>query len=246
MTPLSILIVEDEIIIANVIKETLEKYNHSVVAILKSYNEVFSFLENKTPDFILIDIKLRFSTEDGISIAERINQDFKIPFIFLTSHNEQSIFQRAKNVHPAAYLFKPIRSDELIFQIELAYSHYVVNKKDSSNPFTSDDVFLPLNRGYNKINKNDLLYIEAAKSYSNLYLKDSIKPLLLSINLGDLVQYFLSPNFYKLSRSYLINLNHVSRIELDNIYFSDYEKKIAIPQGTKAGLIKNFALIKTT
>lgn len=120
---MNILIIEDEIIIAHEIKKILEQAGHQVPAICKTYLEALTAIELQAPDLILIDIKLKLSGLDGIQIAEEINANYTLPVIFLTSQTDYPTFERARQTRPAAYLFKPFRRDELVFQIELAYEH---------------------------------------------------------------------------------------------------------------------------
>jgi DNA-binding LytR/AlgR family response regulator len=76
-------------------------------------------------------------------------------------------------------------------------------------------------------------------------LIEEATPYLFSMNLGHLAQYFSSPNFFRLSRSLLVNLNYIERIERDHIYMRNHESPIQIPEGNKTELMKKLAVIRT-
>lgn len=242
---MKVIIVEDEIITATDLKHTLEKRGYQVLAICKTYDETLRVLESDIPDLLLIDIKLRLSGMDGIKIAEAVNANNDIPIIFLTSQTDHSTFERAKNLNPAAYLFKPFRPGELVYQIELAYQHYQINKSDSTSPLTSESIFFPYHKGLRKIVKTKILLIKAEGSYVNIYIEEEAKPFLFTMNIGYIHQFFPSPKFFKLGRSYILNLDKIERIESDYIYFERTELSVPIPQSQKQLLLKQLALTKT-
>ncbi len=125
---MNILIIEDEIVTATDLKKTLEKRGHRVLPICKNYQEALQVTHDATPDLVLADIRLRNSAKDGIETASEITAGLHIPIIYLTSYTDHQTFEKARNTRPAAYLFKPFRKEELVFQIELALEHYKVNK----------------------------------------------------------------------------------------------------------------------
>jgi DNA-binding LytR/AlgR family response regulator len=245
MNPLKILIVEDEIITATDLKETLETYGHKITGIAKTASEALQALESFITDLMIIDIRLRHSSFDGVELAEEVNRNYRIPFVYLTSHSETYTFERARTTKPAAYLLKPFRHRELAFQIELAYEHYWVNKKSENNPVTADNIFLPLDKGYKRISKEEILFIKAAGAYVRIYVRNDGAPLLCSMNIGYISQYFLMDNFYQISRSYIINLKHINRFDAENIYLNHYENTIPLPQHRRSELMKRLAVIKT-
>lgn len=242
---MKILIVEDDLIIATDLKRTLEKSGHKVLKICKTLNEVLDTFQAEEPDLMLIDIKLRLYEMDGIYIAEEINRNHTLPVIYLTSQTDYQTFERAKATHPAAYLFKPFRHNELVFQVELAYSHYMINRSVSPNPSIAENVFFPYQKGYQRISKKDVLFIKAEGVYVNVFVKNEKKPLLFTMNIGYIGQYFSTNNFYKLTRSYIINLDQITKFDAEYIYFEYTLEKIHIPQSQRQEFLKRIALAKT-
>lgn len=124
----TILIVEDEQLVARDLKNLLEVMGFHVPAIFSCSDEVLQFIENIVPDLILMDIKLEGEL-DGIDTAEQIKKHIDVPIVFLTAYPEEQYFDRAKHVNPAGYLLKPFEERELEITISLALYKYEVDKK---------------------------------------------------------------------------------------------------------------------
>lgn len=243
---MNILIIEDEIITATDLKRILEKNGHHLLPICRSYSDVQRvFQHHEVPDLLLVDINLRNSTMDGIQIATEISENFVLPIIYLTSRTDPETFRRAKHTFPAAYLFKPFRQEELVFQVELAYEHYMVNKPASPNPATSESLFFPHKKGHQKISKKSIQFIKADGSYVKVYIVNEHQPLLFSMNIGYITQFFIAQNFYKLSRSYIVNLEQIDRFDQEFIYFENSGEKVPIPQAQRRDFLRKIALAKT-
>lgn len=246
MKALRILIIEDELVTAHDIKETLEKAGHSITDIARHLSAALTSVRINPPDIILIDIHLEHSPEDGIDIAQRILARQTIPIIYLTGHSEQPTIARAQQTSPAAYLLKPFRHKELAIQVELAYHNYQVSLVNSVDPFLSDSLYLPVDqgRGYVKIKKSDVLYLVADRVYVEIYLVGEMQKRVFSMNLGYIAQFFTTPNFYHLSRSLVVNLDYVERIDRGQFYVKDRDP-VSFPETNHKLFLQQFAIVKT-
>src|SRR5664279_6566958 len=123
MSVLKIGIVEDELVIARTIVSTLDElgYSHGGPAI--NYTEAMEMLVNDKPDLLLLDIQLS-GRKDGIDVAQKINELYQLPFIFLTANSDAETIDRAKKVKPHAYIVKPFTKEELFAAIEIAFSNF--------------------------------------------------------------------------------------------------------------------------
>lgn len=242
MKSLKILIVEDELLTANDIQETLEKAGHQITAIAQNYKEALSSMNRSLPDLVLIDINLEDAV-DGIDTAKALLTQKQMPIIYLTANSETTTVKRAAETCPTAYLLKPFRHRELAIQVELAYHNYQVSKGISTNPFAAESLFLPFEGGYVRIIKQDVLYIKAEKVYVRIFELD--KGRLFTMNLGYIIQFFGTPNFYRLSRSYLINLNYVERVERNQLFIKGQTTGISFPETHYKELVRQLAIIKT-
>ena len=116
----TILVVEDEGLIALHLTELLEKAGYRVGAPAYSGEMVLrDFEKSPHPDLILMDIALAGKL-DGIETARQIREKYTIPVIFLTAYSNQNRIEQAKAVSPHGYLMKPVMEDELFAAIHRA------------------------------------------------------------------------------------------------------------------------------
>ena len=99
----NILIVDDDILIAESAKFQIKKANYKVAGIAVNAQEAINLAKEKCPDLILMDINLG-SSEDGITAAEKIQKFSDIPFIFVTAYSDKATIERAKKIGPFGYL----------------------------------------------------------------------------------------------------------------------------------------------
>ncbi len=114
-----ILIVEDDILAATIIKKMLYKRNYKVSKIVSTSYEAIDFVNITQPDLILMDIFLKDDV-DGITVAQKIREKYDIPIIYLTSDSSDETIQRAKITEPFGYLLKPVDEKTLITNVELS------------------------------------------------------------------------------------------------------------------------------
>ncbi|MCP4215205.1 MAG: response regulator, partial [bacterium] len=94
-----ILIVEDEAIIAEDMKTSLQGINYQVTGIASSGREALRAVATNIPDLILMDIKL-YGDMDGIEVTERIHRDHDIPVVYLTAFADEETLGRVKRSGP--------------------------------------------------------------------------------------------------------------------------------------------------
>ncbi|MGJ8733364.1 response regulator [Cellulophaga fucicola] len=112
-----VLVVEDNMIIQMFIESIIEGMN-CVVRTASNSNEALSTLKHFTPDVILLDIGLS-GDKDGIEVAEIINIEYKIPFVFITGNSDVSTIERAKKTNPLHIIRKPIDENQLKAEFEV-------------------------------------------------------------------------------------------------------------------------------
>lgn len=124
----SVLIVEDEYIVAKGIQTSLESLNYHVPFIVSSAEQAIACAKAAKPDLVLMDIVLR-GQMDGIDAAKHLRNRLQIPVVYLTAYSEQKIVQRAKETEPYGYLLKPVDPKELQTTIEMALYKARMEKK---------------------------------------------------------------------------------------------------------------------
>jgi PAS domain S-box-containing protein len=135
MPPASVFIVEDELIEAEDIRQTLQTQGYSVAGIARSGESALETLKNLHPDLVLMDIHLA-GTMDGIDTAEQIHILYSIPVIFLTAHADETTLSRAKVTEPYGYVLKPFDERELHSAIEMALYKHRMEKRAKENERT--------------------------------------------------------------------------------------------------------------
>ena len=117
--PLRVLIVEDEAFVAMDAEAILQAAGHEVVGIALSADEAVALAAKRSPDLVLMDIRLR-GTRDGIDAAIDIRRVSELPIIFVTANVDPTTHARAMQVSPLAVISKPFSSDSLLAAISAA------------------------------------------------------------------------------------------------------------------------------
>jgi DNA-binding NarL/FixJ family response regulator len=115
----TIMVVEDEAIIAIRLQERLTAMGYHIIGISYSGEEAMAQARRLRPDLILMDIMIP-GKMDGIAVAKSVKTELDIPVIFLTAFSEDKIIDRAKQAEPYGYLVKPFQDRELKACVEVA------------------------------------------------------------------------------------------------------------------------------
>jgi DNA-binding LytR/AlgR family response regulator len=220
--PLKILIVEDEMIIAANISLHLTKLGYEVTGILSRGEEVVHHLQTHHPDLMLLDIQLKGEL-DGIQTANLVVGRFNIAIIYLTSNTDAAHFERAKETHPFAFLSKPYKKLDLQRAIELAATHMPVTtaisySDQSPAQVLQDCIFVKYNKNMVKVSIADILYVEAERNYCRIHCLS--KEYLLVMTLKEMNQKLPSKFFFRLHRSYIVNITKIREVSLGHVVVS--------------------------
>lgn len=115
----NIMIVEDEEIVAEDIRASVEKMGYFVCATASTGQEAIDKAGLTRPDLILMDIVLK-GDMDGVEAARQIKDLYKVPVVYLTAFGETGMVQHAKITEPYGYIIKPFQDRELQIAIEIA------------------------------------------------------------------------------------------------------------------------------
>ena len=123
MSKATLLIVEDEAIVAADLASKLGRLGYRISGTTGVGAEAIAMARNWRPDLVLMDIRLS-GNMDGIETAQTVRQEFDLPVIFLTAHSDRATVERAKLTEPFGYLLKPFDQFSLETHIEMAlYKH---------------------------------------------------------------------------------------------------------------------------
>jgi len=229
---INVLIVEDEILIAENIKNKLQKEGSYNVEIALDYDEALVLINQHLFDISLIDISLRGS-KTGIEVAQYIRTYHDMPIIFVTSHTDEKTLYEAKKIHPDGYLAKPYNFNSLKATIEITFSNYCTIASENCSKH------LLITEGRKKYNFpiQNIIYIQSEHVYVNFIQTDKTIP--IRSKLIDVEKKLPNHIFFRINRRTIINKNFITLvgqtyIEVNNIklsiekkYLVDLNKKIS-------------------
>ncbi len=225
-----ILIVEDELIIAEDMRSMLEDSGYEVCGVTGDPEEAKRLIIATQPDIILLDITLGIK-QLGLELARYIVENHHTPFIFCTSHGDKSTIQSATAMNPYGYLIKPFEQADLYSAIELALVNYAQNKTattdqkladDQRNVLIKDALFIKEGNLYVKVQVADILFLSSDGNYTEVHLKEGKKSL-VRIPLKDLHVQLPPAQFFRAHRSYVINLDAIDAVNNQNVMIGNAE-----------------------
>lgn len=217
MSKVKVLVVEDEAIIAEDIFDTLEELGYDVLEPANTFSEAIEKIEAEHPDIAILDIQLS-GKKNGIDLATRINGLYRFPFIFLTSNTDKITLEEAKKVEPLAYLVKPFGKEELYTSIEVALFNYSKQREKvlgDQSLIIQDALFIKQNKAFVRLNFTEIVYIKS----DHIYLEIKMSSNETFVVRGSLSEYInkLNENFYRIHRSYILNLQYLKAVNQNTI-----------------------------
>jgi DNA-binding LytR/AlgR family response regulator len=211
-----VLIVEDEMLIAGIIKNRIEENGFECAGIAIDYEESLELLETEQVDMALLDINIS-GKKSGVDVAQHINEKYEIPFVYLTSYSDENTVTQIKETFPAGYLSKPVNDVNLRVTMELMVNQ-LENKEESE-----EKVVLKIGKQSYFINPNEVMYAQSDHVYIELVLTD--KKLLLRSTLGNIIDMLPEGTLKQVNRGVAVNPKFISKvssksIELDDVEFS--------------------------
>ncbi|MFK7757364.1 MAG: response regulator [Flavobacteriales bacterium] len=122
-TQKTILVLDDDALIAHDIAGILKDHGFNVIDPSHDYEDAIHSLQNHHIDIAVLDINLE-EEKTGIDVASHIQNNYKMPYIFLTSYSDQSTLEAAQEVGPYGYLVKPFQEATLVTTLQMAMSNF--------------------------------------------------------------------------------------------------------------------------
>lgn len=239
----SILIVEDEPIIAADLQDRLIDLGYEVVGNVDSGEEALLKVRNQAPDLILMDVNLAGKL-DGIETALLLRRITDASLIFLTSNSDDSTFRRARQAQPQAFLSKPFRGRDLVHAIELAIgraSSKSISKPRPASPEKEDGANASQDRLFIKVKERlvrlmftDILYLQADDYYCKVYTKDREYQATKTLKKIS-AQLPADAPFFRCHRSYVVNLNRIT--EIGEIYVFIDKHKVPLSRSKRSEIL---------
>jgi two-component system cell cycle sensor histidine kinase/response regulator CckA len=124
----TILVVEDERVVARDIQRSLVDLGYQVPATAASAEQAIRLASERCPDLVLMDIRIQ-GEQDGIDAATILRKRFDVPIVYLTAYADEPTVARAKLTQPFGYLMKPVKTYELRSAVEIALFKHEMDKQ---------------------------------------------------------------------------------------------------------------------
>lgn len=213
---LKILIVEDEAITAESLKQNLQRLGYTVVGIANNALDAIDFLSNKTIDLAILDIQIQ-GNKNGIWLADYIQENHTIPYIFLTGFGDEHTAKKALAKKPSGYLLKPFSRQNLMVTIEVALLNFTKNVLAKNVENTKNSVkfiFVKLKDIFVKVKVDEILFLESDRNYINIHTKGekyTTRSTLSEIK-KNLPNYFLQTH-----RSFVVNFKKIDAVKTSTL-----------------------------
>jgi len=248
MNKAKVQLIQGELNDAKALKNSLEKYNYSVIPIANTIENALGLFYYRNPDIIIIDVFLQ-GIPNGIAFAENINKNAisKKPVIFLTDSEDHKIFNAAKSTLPFSYLLKPFNAIELYYTIELALerakNNIPVFSSGQCSYITDEYFFIRKKESLVKVPIHSIDYIEVSGRYLSIHSNNG--NFLVKLPLIQILDKLPKKQFMRINRNVIVNLDKVLSINLiDNQVILDNDKRIAISSRNKEIMMKLFDILK--
>lgn len=181
---------------------TRNSYTYDVTMFTSAEAFLFEYEDNKAYDILLLDVEMK--SISGIELAKRIRKDNgSAEIIFISSHFE--FIGEGYDVDALHYLIKPISDDKLI---------QVLNKAAEKLSVEPPSVIISCDGETVKLFESDILYVEAFLHYIMIRTRDNAYKIKESISA---FEQKLSDDFYRIHRSYLVSLKHITKISRTSV-----------------------------
>jgi two-component system response regulator LytT len=212
---LKILIVEDEMIIAEDMKEMLTELGYDVKSIANNYEDALNELKTQEIDIALIDINLN-NQKDGIDLVEYINENYSIPTIYVSSNSDKATIEKAKKFKSNGFVVKPFSKEDLYTSIEVAISNFIVAPKEKKK----EHLFIKDKDLFVKVSLSEILWLKSDQNYTEVITPQ--KRYLLRGTIKDTLDQ-LDNRFIRIQKSYVVNFEKITAINSARVIINEQE-----------------------
>lgn len=253
MSSTNILIIEDDALLAERLRQHLLLEGFTVAGIVETGQAALDLLKKQHIPIALVDIHLP-GPENGILIAREMVKKYSVAVIYISGESSPEIFELSQKTYPIAFLSKPLNMRDVISQVKIV-AH---NLDDGLYTFPGsrsalESIHLPSTSGLIRLKTDEIAYIQAERSHSRVYLTQEgfqrIHPapatyqhIQVWTHMGNIVEQ-LPWHFHRVSRSLTVNLNCIDLIESDRIRIGKQE--ITLPEGSRTPLLKRLNVVRT-
>ncbi|MDT0642816.1 response regulator transcription factor [Zunongwangia sp. F363] len=237
-----IIALEDNPIYRGHLRMILDKLNYKTCKMLDSPKGFMNIIEACKPDVILMNINIENET-GGIELTKKINRQYDIPTIFLTSYDDMLTFKRAKKALPYFYLVKPYKEYDLERAIELAILHKKekLSRPQGTEAASCQHLFFRTNNKLQKIDYKDIKLVTAIDKYCHILLKD--RKIIIKERLKNLLSRLPEDQFIQVHRSHIINIEAIVSLNNTATEVTISNQTLKLGRTYKAKLLSRISLI---
>ncbi|MFT6334721.1 MAG: two-component system LytT family response regulator [Saprospiraceae bacterium] len=210
-----VVIIENEVDAQSLLSSIIQEYCPSLelVGMAKNINDGLSLIENTRPDLVFIDIEIDGGTSFQL-LDKLVHMSFKI--IFTTAYDQHAL--KAFKYGAVDYLLKPYSPQDVLKSVERVrrtlYDQAIFNRLDflikNNKPEHNKKMSIPTSEGVSVISVNDIVKVEADRSYCFICLSDGER-MLVSKPLKEIEENLPSKMFFRVHTTHLINMEYIKK-----------------------------------
>lgn len=232
----TIVIVEDDPMVANNLKDKLEQIGCEVIAVFCEGENFCSKLKELHPERILVDLTLKGDLS-GIEATNRIREVNEVPVVYLAENHDRHLPENRRGMEPYGYIVKPFHENEAQAIIEMAlqkhsldmeykkerdfYLALLQNKQEEKHIFVKSDFKIK------RIELDEICYVEALKDYIAIHTVDNTYTTHSSMK--EILKTLSEKDFIRIHRSYIVRINKISSIKYPELLIEG--KMTVLPMG---------------
>ena len=236
-----VLVVEDDMVVRSTLETLLTDMGHKIAGFVDNGIDAMVLFNTKHPDIIIADINLN-GPLDGIQLVNKLNEIRKVPVLFLTAHNEEAVFNKAKDVSPFAFIAKPIERKNLERTIALAIEHSgQLTHSNLEGKIGDNVIYTRVGHKLKKIPIREIESIEVDGKYCSIHMGQ--KALTCKITRKEILQVLPAKTFVQVSRNHAVNLDKIEDLDMLNMQIKMPHGDVAISRSFKEHFFSRIQVI---
>lgn len=229
------IVVDDEPLAREAVELLIREDNRlTLIGVFNNAHVASEFMRAHVVDLIFLDIQM--PGINGIDFARNIPRTTLV--VFTTAYSEYAL--DSYEVDAIGYLVKPIEMDKFKKAVDKALSYHVLlvnEEKEKIEDISEDFFFVKSERKYLKVNYKDILFIEGLKDYIVIHVGG--RKVITKMSLKVVRELLPDALFFRINRSYIVNLQHIDSFDNNDVFIDNYE--IAIGNGYRDAFFRVFA-----
>ncbi len=231
-TPLRILIVEDEFVTLDTLRDTLQDLGYIVAGDAMTVSEAKEILRTCPVDIAILDINLE-APGDGIELGHFIRNQYQLPFMYLTAYANATTIREAAKSKPYGYLIKPFTPSDIYAALEVTLARAEEEQGDSQEA----DIFLRDGENFCRVPVQEISFVQAFRNYLEVHVGD--ERYLIRSTLKDFWERLPEDTFLQPHRSFLVNPEKVTGFDGASLKLA--EASIPVSRSAKTEILIFFA-----